>query len=453
MFGTDGIRGRANQFPVTIDNIIKIAVVIGEYFKHHDNKEHVLNRVIIGKDTRRSGYMIEPALTAAFVSIGIDVVLVGPVPTPAISVLTRTMRANFGVMISASHNPYYDNGIKFFDENGLKISSKLEKEISAKVLSPDFDMEKYFVTDTPTGKAIRLDDVVGRYVEFVKGTIPKGNDLEGITMAIDCANGASYKIAKEIFWEMGAKVIPINDSPDGFNINHNCGSMHPEQLSKKVVEVGADIGIAFDGDADRVVVVDELGNVVDGDQLIALLAMEFKETNYLTSNKIIATIVSNSGLAKYLSSIGLELIMTDVGDKYVAGKMVEEHSNFGGEKSGHLIMSNYCPVSDALIAAIKVVHIFKNKRKKASKLFNVFTPCEQINRNVKLSAPIKNEAYNNVIEYSKKIEKDLEGKVRIVTRKSGTEPVVRLMVEAIENDVDIASILDNLEKGVSKLCA
>ena len=423
IFGTDGVRGKANEGYITPDNVMKLAVSVVNHYTDSQHKS-VNNKftVVIGKDTRLSGYMLEPALTSGFIAAGADVVLLGPIPTPAVAFMTRSLRADLGVVISASHNPYHDNGIKFFNSNGFKITEAEEIKISEifhnhpKLISTEF-----------MGKARRLDDAQGRYVEFVKSSFPKNLSLSGLKIALDTANGASYKIAPQIFWELGAEIIHIGNEPDGLNINKDCGATHTELLQETVVEHKADIGIALDGDADRLIVVDEHGEVVDGDYLIATIANAWKFSGKLKGDTVVATIMSNMGMEKYLNSIGLNLIRTGVGDKYVIQKMVEIGANLGGEKSGHIIPIDYSSTGDGCVSAIQILSFLQQEKKKTSEIRNLYTPYPQIMMNIPQILDLNASQISDCINT---INNMLHDTGRIVIRKSGTEPVTRVMIEA-----------------------
>ncbi len=434
IFGTDGIRGLANSGYITPDNMTKLAIATVKHFKQ---KGDFL--VVIGKDTRLSGYMLESALTAGFMAAGVDVRLLGPVPTPAVSFLTRTMRADLGVVISASHNSYEDNGIKFFNNRGLKISLDDEQKIT------QYFFEKLdLVSPANMGKAKRIDDVDGRYVEFVKSSFVRDLTLSGMKIIIDAANGAAYKIAPEVFWELGADIITIGNEPDGININSNCGATDTKALQEAVIKHQADIGFALDGDADRLIVVDNNGNIVDGDYIIAAIATDWIQRKKLTNNKVVATTMSNMGLEKYLLSMGVELIRCDVGDKYVIEKMLSVKSNLGGEKSGHIIPMTYSTTGDGLIAALQVLNYLVANQKTSSEIIKLYKSYPQSFKNIKC---------NNFDVNSKKvkatinsIENDiLQRRGRIVVRKSGTENLIRIMVES-DNELDINRALTIIDK-------
>lgn len=437
LFGTDGVRGRSNTYPMDAETVLKIGMAAGAYFTRGGHR----HRVIIGKDTRLSGYMIEPALTAGFIAMGMDVFIVGPLPTPAIAMLTRSMRADLGVMISASHNPFEDNGIKFFQPNGLKLSDEAQTEIENLVKS---DLTKYKATPENIGRARRIEDAAGRYIESVKHTFPKRVRLDGLKIVLDSANGACYKIAPTVLWELGADVIKIGADPDGYNINDNCGSTHPELLKAKVLETGADVGIALDGDADRVIICDEKGEIIDGDQIMGAIADYWQTKGVLTGGGLVATIMSNMGLEKFLESKNLKLERTAVGDRYVSEKMREGGYNFGGEQSGHIIFNDYTTTGDGLMAALQALAKMVESGKPASQALRVFEPMPQVLKNIKYDVKQQNPLENkNVIDFILEVEKSLAKRGRVVIRKSGTEPLIRVMVEG-ENEQEINKLSDDI---------
>jgi phosphoglucosamine mutase len=419
-FGTDGIRGRANGV-ITPELALKVGQATGLVFRRGEYR----HRVVIGKDTRLSGYMIETALVAGFTSVGMDVLLLGPMPTPAVAMLTRSMRADLGVMISASHNPYDDNGIKLFGPDGYKLSDEVEHKIEALI---DSDMTKRLAKSADLGRAKRIDGVHDRYIEFAKRTMPRNLSLDGLRVVIDCANGAAYRVAPDALWELGADVVSIGVEPDGFNINRECGSTAPDALSRKVREMRADIGIALDGDADRVVIADEHGHLVDGDQLLAVIAESWAEDRLLTKPGIVGTVMSNLGLERHLQSLDLTLVRTPVGDRYVLEKMRELGYNVGGEQSGHIILSNHTTTGDGFIAALQLLAVVKKKDKPVSQVCHRFEPLPQILRNVRYrnGKPLENAKVRSAIASA---EKRLNGHGRLVVRPSGTEPVIRIMGE------------------------
>jgi phosphoglucosamine mutase len=443
LFGTDGIRGIANQYPITGEIAMKFGIAAGTYYKQKGHR----NRVVIAKDTRLSGYLLEPALTAGFISVGVDVILVGPMPTPAVSMLIRSLRADLGVMISASHNPYYDNGLKLFDKNGFKLSNDCENKIQDIIL--DTNINKYLVSPENLGRAKRLDDAPGRYIEHVKISFNKEKTLTGLRIVIDCANGSAYHLAPTILWELGAEVITIGTDPTGFNINDGCGSTHPEALAKKVIETRADIGIALDGDADRVVIVDETGHILTGDHIIGLIASYLHKLGNLKSNSVVVTEMSNAALDEYLASQGITVIRTQVGDRYVFETMINKQCKLGGEQSGHIILGDYSTTGDGIIAALQILAILTESKKKMSELASIFTPYPQIIKNVKFNKnnPLENDKLQKEIE---SIKKDFP-KDRIFIRKSGTEKLVRIMVEGKHSHI-ITDIVANLENLIAGYC-
>ncbi len=375
-FGTDGIRGQANIEPLTPHTLTRLGQAIGLHFMRGDHR----HRVVIGKDTRLSCYMMEAALAAGFVSVGMDVALVGPLPTPAVAMLTRSLRADLGVMISASHNPFEDNGIKLFDSDGFKLSDDVEREIESRLEKP-----LPLVQPPYLGQMTLLQDAVGRYVEFVKGSIPRHTQFENLRIVVDCAHGSAYKVAPLVLKELGATIIPLSITPNGKNINENCGATYPQLMCKKVVEEGAHVGIAFDGDADRVVFADETGHLIDGDQIMALIATDWEERGLLKGKGLVATLMSNLGLERYLENRGISLIRTAVGDRYVAERMRKEGYNVGGEQSGHVILSDYATAGDGLLTALQVLTVLTSKQKPASQVLKLFTSFPQILKNIRLS--------------------------------------------------------------------
>lgn len=445
LFGTDGIRGIANIEPMTVEMAVKLGRAAAYFFKQRKNKKGH-HRILIGKDTRLSGYMIEGALTAGICSMGVDVLLVGPMPTPAIAFLTRSMRGDAGVVISASHNLFEDNGIKFFSEDGIKLPDEYEKEIEEIIFSGI--IENIRPTGNTLGKAYRIDDAEGRYIEFAKNTIPKGMDFEGLKVVLDCANGAAYKITPTVFQELGASIVTLGNKPDGVNINLGCGSLHPEKVQKEVIESGADAGLAHDGDADRVIFVDEKGEVVDGDKVMAMCALDMKRDGVLKNDTLVTTIMSNAGLEAAMQEAGIKVIRTAVGDRYVLEEMMRSDCNLGGEQSGHLIFSDYNTTGDGLITALKVLTLMKKTGKSLSELSSCMQtfPQRLVNIRVREKKDIDSiPEINRVIRDSEKI---LEGKGRIVVRYSGTEPLLRIMVEGDKEDkinsivVEISAIVN-----------
>ena len=427
LFGTDGVRGTSNQYPMDAVTAMRIGQSAGRYFRHGNHR----HSVVIGKDTRLSGYMIEPALVAGFVSAGMDVTIVGPIPTPAIAHLTRSMRCDLGVMISASHNAYQDNGIKMFGPDGLKLSDEQEAEIEKLVLMSG--EIPGMATPGKMGRAYRLENAGGRYVESVKSTFPKGMSLHGVRIVLDCANGATYKVAPTVLWELGAEVISIGVSPDGTNINKECGSTSPNRLIEMVKERRADVGIALDGDGDRLLMVDENANIIDGDQILAVMAKTWLSQGRLKGGNIVATVMSNMGLERYLNDIELGLLRTKVGDRYVGETMRETGCNLGGEQSGHMIMTDFGTTGDGLCAALQVLVAIVEEKRRASEVCRVFTPMPQKLVNVKYtgSSPLLIE---EIQEFIKDQEKLIKPFGRILIRPSGTEPLIRVMVEAEKNE-------------------
>ena len=426
LFGTDGIRGTANRAPMDAATALRLGQAAGCYFNRGSHR----HRVVIGKDTRLSGYMLEPALTAGFIGAGMDVVIVGPLPTPAIALLTRSLRADLGVMISASHNPYEDNGIKLFGPDGLKLSDSQEAEIEALM---EGDLAAALVAPSRLGRASRLEDAAGRYIEAVKSSFPRGLTLEGLRIVVDTANGAAYRVAPTVLWELGAEVVRIGDAPDGFNINKGCGSTSPAKLAELVRERRADLGIALDGDADRLVLIDDVGQVVDGDQILALVARSWHEEGRLKGGGVVATVMSNMGLERFLGGRGLGLLRTAVGDRYVGERMRETGCNLGGEQSGHMIMSDFGTTGDGLVAALQVLGVLVAEKRRASEALRCFTPLPQRLVNVRFDgareSPLRQSAVQEEIARQ---EARLGARGRVLIRASGTEPVIRVMAEAEE---------------------
>ena len=434
-FGTDGIRGRANS-KITADVALKVGQAAGLAFQRGEHR----HRVVIGKDTRLSGYMIENALVAGFTSVGADVLLLGPVPTPAVAMVTRSMRCDLGVMISASHNPYEDNGIKLFGPDGYKLSDDVEARIEALMES---EVAPMLAHSPDLGRARRIDDVQARYIEYAKRTLSRDVSLEGMSVVIDCANGAAYKVAPEALWELGAEVIKIGVEPNGLNINLEVGSTAPEALQRKVREMRADVGIALDGDADRMIIVDEKGHVIDGDQVMAVVAESWRNEGRLAKPAIVATVMSNLGLERHLTSLGLMLERTAVGDRYVIERMREKGLNVGGEQSGHIILTDYSTTGDGLVAALQVLAVVHRLGKPASEVCRRFEPLPQVLRNVRFNGgkPLENPAVAKAIAAA---TARLGDRGRLVIRPSGTEPVIRVMAEA-----DDKALVDTL---VSDVC-
>lgn len=420
-FGTDGIRGKANSFPMTPDIAMRVGMAVGLSFRDGGQGR----RVVIGKDTRRSGYMIENALVAGFTAMGMEVFLLGPIPTPAVAMLCRSLRADIGVMISASHNPYYDNGIKLFGPDGYKLSDALELKIEKLI---DDDMSVHMSSHGEIGRAKRVDGDIYRYIEFAKRTMPRQLSLNGLRIVVDCANGAAYKVAPAALWELGAEVITINNTPNGTNINEDCGSTHPEGLIRKVHETRADAGIALDGDADRVLMVDENGTIIDGDQLMAVIAESWSNSGRLVGGGIVATIMSNLGLERFLGDKGLSLARTKVGDRYVVEHMREHGFNVGGEQSGHIVLSEFGTTGDGLISALQILAVMQEQGRPLSEICRKFEPVPQILKNIRVSG-------GKLLEDKKVIQAIEDGKIqlgtsgRVVIRPSGTEPLIRVMAE------------------------
>jgi len=440
-FGTDGIRGTANHYPMTAEIALRLGMAAGRVFTRGDHR----HRVVIGKDTRLSGYMIEPALVSGFTAVGMDVFQFGPLPTPAVAMLTRSLRADLGVMISASHNGYKDNGIKLFGPDGFKLSDEVELEIESLMTGT---LEDGLASSDKLGRAKRIDDAQARYIEFVKGTFPKKLSLDGIKVVIDCANGAAYKVAPAALWELGAEIIPVGVDPNGFNINKECGSTAPQEMCATVIRQGADIGIALDGDADRVIICDEKGQVVDGDQLMALIAASWLAKDKLSKGGIVATVMSNLGLEKCLQASGLELIRTKVGDRYVVEEMRKGGYNVGGEQSGHIVLSDCTTTGDGLVAALQVLAVVKETGRPVSEVCKVFEPYPQILKNVRYlnGSPLDHDNVKSAIELG---ETRLGENGRLIIRKSGTEPLIRVMGEGEDPGLVgevVADIVATLEK-------
>lgn len=426
-FGTDGIRGRVNQNHMTPDVAMRLGLAAGRVFKRGDH----VHRVVIGKDTRRSGYMYEPALAAGFVSAGMDVVMVGPMPTPAVAMLVRSLRADLGVMISASHNPHYDNGLKFFGPDGYKLSDETELEIEHLL---DNGCNDVLVDARALGKASRLESARGRYVEFAKATVPGGVSFEGLKVVVDCANGAAYKVAPDVLWELGADVIAMAVEPNGFNINDNCGSTYPQQMCDRVVAEGADIGIALDGDADRLILCDEHGRIIDGDQIMALITRNWAARGILKGGGLVTTVMSNLGLERLLNSENLKLERTKVGDRYVVERMRKQGMNVGGEQSGHVVLSDFSTTGDGIVSALQVMTEIVQSKVPASVACHQFDPVPQTLKSVrfKVRDPLSMPKVKKAIATA---ESELEGSGRLVIRKSGTEPLVRVMAEGDDADL------------------
>jgi phosphoglucosamine mutase len=434
IFGTDGIRGTANIEPMTAETALKVGMAAGL----HAIRGNYRHRVVIGKDTRLSGYLIEPALTAGFVAVGMDPILVGPIPTPAVAMLTRSLRADLGVMISASHNPFQDNGIKLFGPDGYKLSESAELGIETRI---EGKMTTELAKPEQLGKALRLEDAQGRYIEFVKQTFPRGLTLDGLKVVMDCANGAAYKVAPTVLRELGAEVIPLGVDPDGYNINSSCGSTSTELMQAQVAVHGADIGIALDGDADRVLISNEIGEMVDGDQIMGLIADYWSREGKLTGG-VVATVMSNLGFERFIKGLNLALIRTDVGDRYVMEQMRTNNFNLGGEQSGHIVLSDYSTTGDGLIAVLQVLAVIQRVQRPVSDVCNVFEPVPQLIRNIKIekSAKWETDRVKKAIAAGENKLKDIG---RILVRISGTEPLVRIMAEGNDYAV-ISQIVDDI---------
>ena len=435
LFGTDGIRGKANTAPMTAGIALRLGQAAGLLFTRGAHR----HKVVIGKDTRLSGYLIEPALTAGFISAGMDVTLLGPLPTPAIAMLTRSLRADLGVMISASHNAYEDNGIKLFGPDGSKLSDEKEIEIEAMM---DTDFAERLAPSAELGRASRLEDAAGRYIEAVKASFTRGLRLDDLKIVVDCANGAAYRVAPSVLWELGATVIAVGVTPDGFNINRGCGSTVPAFLCSQVLQHGAHIGIALDGDADRLNIADENGEVVDGDQILALIARSWIASGQLRGGGVVATVMSNLGLERLMEEFGLHLHRTQVGDRYVAERMREIGANLGGEQSGHVIMSDFATTGDGLLAALQVLAVMVESGRPASEVCRVFQRLPQRLKNVRFAgaSPLLDLSVKQAIAAASAI---LSGSGRVLIRESGTEPLVRVMAEG-EDEALVAEVVDGL---------
>ena len=435
LFGTDGIRGKANVDPMTAETALRLGQAAGLLFTRGSHR----HRVLIGKDTRLSGYMIEPALTAGFIAAGMDVTLVGPLPTPAIAMLTRSLRADIGVMVSASHNSFEDNGIKLFGPDGFKLSDETEIRIEAMMAS---DLSAEMAGSRELGRATRMEDAGGRYIEAAKASFPRGLRLDGLRIVLDCANGAAYRVAPAVLWELGATVIPLGVNPDGFNINHGCGSTFPDYLCAQVLEHQAHLGIALDGDADRVLMADEHGELVDGDQLLALIARTWARTGQLVGGGIVATVMSNLGLERFLNAQGVDLHRTQVGDRYVVEQMRARGINVGGEQSGHMVLSDFSTTGDGLLAALQVLAVLVEQGKTASEACRVFKPLPQRLRSVRF-AGISPLHHARVEEAVAAAETALASSGRLLIRESGTEPLVRVMAESEDEEL-VHRLVDGL---------
>lgn len=441
-FGTDGIRGRTNQAPMTAELAMKVGMAAGKHFLRGAHR----HRVVIGKDTRLSGYMVENALVAGFTSVGMDVVQFGPIPTPAVAMLAHSMRADLGVMISASHNPYYDNGIKLFGPDGYKLSDADELKIEALL-----QQEIPLAASSDIGRARRVEDARGRYIHAVKSSFPDDMRLDGLRIVVDCANGAAYQVAPSALWELGAEVIAIGVTPNGTNINNGCGSTAPMLLQETVISSGADIGIALDGDADRLIVVDELGKIVDGDQIMALIAANWAREGRLTGGGLVSTVMSNLGLERFLAGQGIDLIRTKVGDRYVLEQMRAGGYNVGGEQSGHMILTDYATTGDGTIAALQVLAALVRSGRPASELLHQFDPVPQLLKNVRFSGgkPLDHADVQRTIAQA---ESELAGSGRLVIRPSGTEPVIRVMAEGDRED-QVRDVVERICAAVEKAAA
>lgn len=435
LFGTDGIRGTANKAPMTAEIALKLGQAAGLMFTKGERQ----HRVIIGKDTRLSGYMLEPALTAGFISAGMNVTLAGPLPTPAIAMLTRSLRLDLGVVISASHNPFEDNGIKLFGPDGAKLSDATEAEIESLMAE---DLSDRLAAPRRLGRASRLVDAPGRYIEAAKASLPRGLRLDGLRIVLDCAHGAAYKVAPAALFELGAEVIPLGVAPDGFNINQDAGSTAPKALCEAVLEHGADIGIALDGDADRVILADERGDIIDGDQILGLIARDMAESGTLRGGGIVATVMSNLGLERFLAGFNLNLIRTKVGDRYVAEAMRTQGFNLGGEQSGHVILSDFATTGDGLVAALQVLSVLVRSGKPASETCRVFAPMPQLLRNVRYHGPSP-LGLPHIQTAIQAASAQMAGAGRVLIRASGTEPLIRVMAEG-EDQAKIEMIVEEL---------
>jgi phosphoglucosamine mutase len=442
-FGTDGIRGLANRPPMTSEVALKVGMAAGKIFSNGGGRPH---RVVIGKDTRLSGYMIESALMSGFTAVGMDVFLLGPMPTPAVAMLTRSLRADLGVMISASHNPYEDNGIKLFDPEGYKLSDEAEARIEALM---EKDSSELLVPADRIGRAKRIDSAQERYIEFAKRTLPRDIRLNGIRVVIDCANGAGYQVAPDVLWELGAEVIKMGVEPNGRNINEKCGTTEPEALAIKVREMRADIGIALDGDADRVVIVDEKGSIVDGDQIMAVIGESWHRSGRLAAGGVVATVMSNLGLERYFGGLGLTMVRTPVGDRYVVEHMRKHGFNVGGEQSGHIVLSDFITTGDGLVAALQVLSVVVGSGRPVSEVCRRFDTVPQLLQNVPYAngAPLEHEAVKSAIDAGK-VRLGRNG--RLVIRPSGTEPVIRVMAEGDDESL-VHQVVGDIAEAVRRV--
>ncbi|MEQ8333211.1 phosphoglucosamine mutase [Nisaea sp.] len=448
LFGTDGIRGTANAEPMTAETALRVAMAAGRHFVHSNGRPKPGHRplAVIGKDTRLSGYMLEPAMVAGFTSIGMDVVLLGPLPTPAVASLTRSLRADLGVMLSASHNPYQDNGIKLFGPDGSKLSDEVEHEIETRIDS--LGASDRAPADR-LGKVRRLEDAQGRYIEIAKNTFPKGMRLDGLKLVVDCANGAAYKVAPRVLFELGAEVIEIGVSPNGTNINAGCGATAPSAMCAAVTENGAHLGIALDGDADRLIMADEQGRIIDGDQIMGLIATSWADAGLLRGKALVSTVMSNLGLEKHLESIGVAMHRTKVGDRYVLEHMQSGGFNLGGEQSGHMIMSDHATTGDGIIAALQVLAVLISSGKPMSAVAAVFTPLPQMLKNVRYTGepPLQLDSVQAAIRDG---EARLAGSGRVLIRKSGTEPLIRVMAEGADEKL-VADVVNDIAREIERV--
>lgn len=443
LFGTDGVRGRANEYPMTAEMAMQIGRAIAVLCKRGNHR----HKIIIGKDTRISGYMFETSLSSGICSMGVDIMLVGPLPTPAIAFITQSMRADAGIVISASHNPYQDNGIKIFSRDGFKLPDEMEEKIEELVFASSMDSLR--PSPESIGKAFRIEDASGRYIQHLKNTFPQDLTLDGMKIVVDCANGAAYKVAPIVFEELGADVISVGVEPDGVNINHNVGALHPEYMAELVKRHRADIGIALDGDADRVIICDEKGEIVDGDQIMAINALEMKNLGKLKKNTVVATVMSNMGLEIFLNENKMKLLRTQVGDRYVVERMRDEGLNFGGEQSGHIIFMDYLTTGDGILAALQTLSIIKRKEKPLSELARIMTKFPQVLINFKVKEKKDLSSISEVSRAIKKAEKSLKGRGRILVRYSGTEMKARVMVEG-EDEEKINKIARDISEIIKK---
>ena len=446
IFGTDGIRCKVNEEPMTPDTCLKIAKTAGYLLS---NKDIQKNRVIISKDTRLSGYIFEPLMTSGLVSMGMDVILTGPLPTPALSMLITSLRADMGVMITASHNTYEYNGLKFFDSTGNKISKKLENNIESIVINEN-KYNKIPTKGFKTGKAIRFEDIIGRYSEYLKSSIQKNTNFKNIKVVLDCANGATYQVAPTIFWELGCNVITINNQPNGKNINAQCGAVNVKQLANKVLETNSDIGFAYDGDGDRLIIIDEKGKIIDGDKIIALLTKELVSSNKLNKKTVVTTVMSNLGFENFLKKeLGVKLIRTDVGDINVINEMQKNSYCLGGEQSGHIIMSEYSKTGDGILVSLKILEILKKSNLKSSKLFDIYNAYSQEKVDLPLLKKLDKKMNENIKNLYTNSQKN-NSHLRYLVRESGTEPLLRLLVEG-KDQIEVKKAMNNLSKNIKEI--